>query len=126
MAFEDKTLVCVQCGVEFLFSAGEQEFFHKKGFDHAPKRCRRCRGSVQKEGASRRRGPGPGAHLEYIGPRGHAGAKPQARAGTMEFVEATCSACGAVTKLPFRPDGVRPVYCKTCYQERRRHSAGRS
>jgi len=27
---------------------------------------------------------------------------------------ATCSRCGANTKTPFKPDGVRPVYCKDC------------
>lgn len=28
--------------------------------------------------------------------------------------EAECSICGTVTKVPFIPDGVRPVYCKKC------------
>jgi CxxC-x17-CxxC domain-containing protein len=27
---------------------------------------------------------------------------------------ATCSRCSAETKTPFKPDGIRPVYCKDC------------
>ena len=29
---EDKTLVCKDCGVEFIFSAAEQEFYAEKAF----------------------------------------------------------------------------------------------
>ena len=29
---EDKTLVCRECGTEFVFSASEQEFYEEKGF----------------------------------------------------------------------------------------------
>ncbi len=31
-----------------------------------------------------------------------------------EKFDATCSRCGAKTKIPFKPDGIRPVYCKDC------------
>ncbi len=40
---EDKTLVCKDCGKEFIFSVGEQEFFKEKGFDNDPVRCPECR-----------------------------------------------------------------------------------
>ena len=30
--FEDKTLVCKECGNEFVFTAGEQEFYAERGF----------------------------------------------------------------------------------------------
>ena len=40
---EDKTLVCVDCGNEFVFTSGEQEFYKEKGFDNEPKRCPDCR-----------------------------------------------------------------------------------
>ena len=43
MALSDKTLVCVECGAEFIFTAGEQEFFNSRGFTNEPKRCRSCR-----------------------------------------------------------------------------------
>ena len=43
MEFEDKTLVCQDCGNEFVFTAGEQEFYKEKGLDNEPKRCKDCR-----------------------------------------------------------------------------------
>ena len=43
MALADKTLMCVECGEEFIFTAGEQEFFNARGFSNEPKRCRNCR-----------------------------------------------------------------------------------
>ena len=41
--YEDKTLVCKECGKEFVFTAGEQEFYAEKGFQNEPQRCRDCR-----------------------------------------------------------------------------------
>ena len=41
--YEDKTLVCQDCGQEFIFTVGEQEFYKEKGFDNEPKRCKACR-----------------------------------------------------------------------------------
>lgn len=40
---EDKTLVCKDCGKEFIFTVGEQEFYKEKGFDNEPVRCPDCR-----------------------------------------------------------------------------------
>ncbi len=40
---EDKTLVCRECGTEFVFSASEQEFYEEKGFTNEPGRCPGCR-----------------------------------------------------------------------------------
>ncbi|MCR6513698.1 MAG: zinc-ribbon domain-containing protein [Clostridium chrysemydis] len=40
---EDKKLVCKDCGAEFVFTVGEQEFFKEKGFDNEPVRCLDCR-----------------------------------------------------------------------------------
>ncbi len=31
--------------------------------------------------------------------------------------EAICSNCGSQTKVPFKPDGTRPIYCKNCLSE---------
>ncbi len=39
----DKTLICKDCGAEFIFSEGEQEFFKEKGFENDPVRCPECR-----------------------------------------------------------------------------------
>ena len=41
--YEDKTLTCKECGNEFIFSAGEQEFYAEKGFVNEPQRCKECR-----------------------------------------------------------------------------------
>ena len=43
MDFQDKTLVCKDCGKEFVFSAGEQAFYAEKGFENDPVRCPECR-----------------------------------------------------------------------------------
>ncbi len=39
----DKVLICKDCGKEFTFTAGEQEFYAEKGFTNEPKRCPDCR-----------------------------------------------------------------------------------
>ena len=43
MEFEDKTLVCQDCGNEFVFTAGEQAFSKEKGLDNETKICKECR-----------------------------------------------------------------------------------
>lgn len=43
MEFEDKTLICQDCGNEFTFTAGEQAFYKEKGLTNEPKRCKDCR-----------------------------------------------------------------------------------
>ena len=43
MDFQDKNLKCVDCGAEFVFTAGEQVFFHDKQFKNEPKRCKGCK-----------------------------------------------------------------------------------
>jgi len=39
----DKTIVCKDCGKEFVFTEGEQEFYKEKGFTNDPVRCPECR-----------------------------------------------------------------------------------
>ena len=39
----DKTIVCRDCGNEFIFTVGEQEFYKEKGFENEPVRCADCR-----------------------------------------------------------------------------------
>ena len=41
--YEDKTLKCKECGAEFVFTAGEQEFYAERGFQNEPQRCKACR-----------------------------------------------------------------------------------
>ena len=40
---EDKKIMCKDCGKEFVFTVGEQEFYKEKGFDNEPTRCISCR-----------------------------------------------------------------------------------
>ena len=39
----DKTLTCKDCGSEFVFTEGEQNFYKEKGFENEPQRCPDCR-----------------------------------------------------------------------------------
>ena len=39
----DETIVCKDCGNEFIFTVGEQEFYAEKGFENKPVRCSACR-----------------------------------------------------------------------------------
>ena len=33
---------------------------------------------------------------------------------------AVCADCGEDCEVPFKPDGERPIYCKTCFLKRRK------
>ena len=44
-----RILVCVDCGEEFAFTAGAQEYFEEKGFNQSPKRCKICHGKFKRE-----------------------------------------------------------------------------
>lgn len=50
--YTDKTLVCKECGQEFIFTAGEAEFYAEKGFVNEPQRCKACR-DARKNAANR-------------------------------------------------------------------------
>ena len=41
--YQDKEIVCKDCGNTFVFTAGEQEFYAEKGFQNEPKSCKECR-----------------------------------------------------------------------------------
>jgi CxxC-x17-CxxC domain-containing protein len=99
MEYHDRVLKCVDCGAEFVFTAGEQQFFADKGFKNEPKRCKGCKN---------RRGQQP------AGGAGGAGGYAQ-RSET----KTTCSQCGKETTVPFKPTQGRPVYCRECFQQRR-------
>lgn len=91
--YQDKALVCKDCGAEFEFTVGEQEFYAEKGFQNEPTRCKDCR---QTRKANR-----SGAN------------------GERESFETTCAACGAPTRVPFIPKNDRPIYCSECFAARR-------
>jgi CxxC-x17-CxxC domain-containing protein len=103
--FEDKTIKCVDCGEDFLFTAGEQEFYRDHGLTHAPTRCKRCRES--------RKGQRDGGQSA-----GHGGS-------SKALFTTTCAECGTETQVPFQPTGGRPVYCRDCFQSKKPAGAGR-
>jgi CxxC-x17-CxxC domain-containing protein len=107
MVYEDKTFKCRDCGKEFIFTAGEQEFFAQKGFTNAPSRCKPCN-QARKSGAS--------AGGDMAG--GGFGAGRDA-GGVRQMHDVTCDKCGKQTRVPFRPTGKKPVYCKECFQDMR-------
>ena len=55
MSYADKTLTCRDCGTQFVFTAGEQEFYAQKGFTNEPTRCPSCR-QARKQGGGRSSG----------------------------------------------------------------------
>jgi len=101
VAFEDKTLVCVDCGAEFTFSAADQEFHAARGYQD-PKRCAPCRQARRSE-----RGGGGG------------GGYGRSRGGERVMHDATCSGCGAPCQVPFEPRMDKPVYCDDCFAKQR-------
>jgi len=88
--FEDKTMVCKECGEEFIFTAGEQEFYAERGFQNEPQRCKSCRD-----------------------------ARKNAARGPREYFTAICADCGQEARVPFEPKTDRPVFCSDCFARRR-------
>ena len=94
MSFQDKSLQCSDCGLEFTFTAGEQEFYASRGLQNEPKRCPECRRAKK---------------AERYGSGGY-------RAQRQMF-PAVCAECGQDTEVPFEPREDRPVYCGDCYDK---------
>ena len=88
--FQDKTLKCKDCGKDFVFTAGEQEFYAEKGFQNEPQRCKECRD-----------------------------ARKNATKGNREMFDAVCAECGKPCKVPFNPTEGKPVYCSECFAARK-------
>ncbi len=84
--YEDKVLVCKECNNEFVFTAGEQEFYAEKGFVNEPQRCKACRDK-----------------------------RKAAAKAPREMHDAVCAQCGKACKVPFEPKEDRPVYCSECF-----------
>jgi len=49
MSFQEKSIICADCGATFTFTTGEQEFFQTKGYTNEPKRCPACRQAKKSE-----------------------------------------------------------------------------
>lgn len=94
MDFQDKTLICADCGKEFVWTASEQKFYKEKGFDNPPKRCPEDRAAKK-------------ARMN------------DTRGGQREMFQITCANCGKTDEVPFKPRGDRPVLCRDCFRNQR-------
>lgn len=86
MAYEDKTLTCKDCGKEFTWTAGEQEFYTQKGFANSPTRCPECRKQRKDE-----------------------------KRTTRQMYDITCKNCGKNDQVPFQPRYPDNVLCAECF-----------
>ena len=102
MSFADKVLRCRDCGAEFTFTAGEQEFYALKGLTNEPGRCPSCRAARRAQRAS------------SDGMAAVAAERPR-----RELHAAVCGQCGRTAMVPFIPRGDRPVYCSSCFEQLR-------
>ena len=92
--YEDKTMTCKDCNSEFIFTAGEQEFYAEKGFQNEPGRYPDCRRARKQQRTTTQSGP-------------------------RESFDTTCAACGAPVTVPLIPRNDRPIYCSECFAARR-------
>ncbi len=86
-------LTCVECNLEFTFTADDQEFHAQKGYQD-PKRCPDCRQARRGD----RGGRGGGGY-----------------GGVRQLFDVTCDQCGNATQVPFQPRNDKPVYCSDCF-----------
>ena len=94
--FGDKDIGCVDCGDNFIWSAGEQEFFRDKGLQNPPKRCKDCKKAKNER-------------LAAINNAQKSGVRQRIE------VAVRCAECETQTTVPFYPSQGRPVYCRSCY-----------
>ena len=144
MDFQDRPLQCMDCKNDFIFTAGEQEFYDRKGFREIPKRCKPCREarkSRRSNGEASGRDYGGNGHGNGHGGNGHGNGNGNGYGGNgyadgnradgnrgarppRELFDATCASCGAPARVPFRPAAGRPVYCRDCYTSRQGQGSG--
>ena len=94
--FQDRSIECVDCHDLFVWTVGEQTFFHDKGLTNEPKRCKSCKHAKNER-------------LAAINNAQSKGIKQRIE------VEVMCAQCGLQTTVPFYPSQGRPVYCRTCF-----------
>ena len=97
MSFQEKSIVCSDCGATFNFTVEEQEFFATKGYTNEPKRCPSCRQARKQQQGNSNYG------YSQTSPR--------------QMYPAVCAQCGKNTEVPFEPRSGRPVYCRDCYNK---------
>jgi CxxC-x17-CxxC domain-containing protein len=96
--FEDKSILCIDCSTEFIWSVGEQVFFRDKRLQNPPKRCKECKQAKNER-------------LAAIAAAQASGIRQRIE------VAVNCARCGESTTVPFYPSQGRPVYCRSCFLE---------
>jgi CxxC-x17-CxxC domain-containing protein len=123
LVYTDRVMACIDCGQEFTFTAGEQEFYAQRGFTEAPKRCAQCRAlrKTQRGASAGGGGYSSGSSGSSYGDSysGGGGGSGYAERRPREMFAATCADCGKTAQVPFQPTGARPVYCSDCFQSHR-------
>lgn len=94
--FQDVSIRCMDCAQDFVWTIGEQAFFHDKNLLNPPKRCKEC-----KKEKNRR--------LEAVVMNRLTGKRHKIE------VRAECAKCSTVSTVPFYPSQGRPVYCRNCF-----------
>ena len=102
----DQTLRCRECGVDFIWTEGEQEFFASRGLTNPPSRCPSCR-------AARRAAAGGGGG-GYGGGGGGGGYRPLQRAAADVRGDLRRLRWRRARALPASRD--KPVYCSDCFR----------
>jgi len=101
--FEDVTIHCIDCSHDFIWTAGEQTFFYDKGLQNPPKRCKPCKQAKNDR-------------IANIAAAQAAGVKQKIE------VSVDCAGCGTRTTVPFYPSQGRPVFCRTCFDNKGKES----
>lgn len=116
--YADRNITCRDCGKQFTFTAGEQEFYATRGFSE-PSRCPDCRAarkSGRDSGSDYGRGGGYGGGRSYGESRGSSRGG-YGSGGSRQMYKAVCAECGVQTEVPFEPRQGRPVYCRDCFEK---------
>ncbi len=114
----DKTLACRDCGTNFEFTEGEQDFYSQRGYSE-PVRCPDCRAAKKTARSGGGYGDSYGSYSGGGGGGGYSGGGGGGGYGRSErtMTEVVCASCGKDTEVPFVPRGDRPVYCSDCYSK---------
>ncbi|OGO16554.1 MAG: hypothetical protein A2Z02_06750 [Chloroflexi bacterium RBG_16_48_7] len=93
MAFQDKSVMCVDCGFAFIFSAADQEYYSSRGYLIDPKRCTSCKEARQTQ---------PKKHIPSL---------------KREVSTITCVRCGREASVPAHSHTASAIYCNDCCVE---------
>jgi CxxC-x17-CxxC domain-containing protein len=119
----NRTITCRDCGTEFVFTSGEQDFYAQKGFTNEPTRCPSCRQARKANGGGRSSGYSSDSYNDRESYGSSYGRNSGYSRGEREMHSATCASCGKEAQVPFVPRGDKPVYCSDCFRQQRQTSS---